>query len=189
MGTDINTYKKVKKRLTARDLALMGMMVAIIEACKFVMASLPNIELTSFWLIMFTLFIGWKIIFVVPVFIILAGMIYGFGIWWVMYLYAWPALVMIIWIFRKQDSVWVFSIISGAFGLCFGLLCSIPYFFIGWIDGGVLSGLIMAFNWWIAGIPFDLIHCVFNFTLMFLFYRPMRNIMEHIKKNQMSVNV
>lgn len=165
----------------------MGMMVAIIESCKVVMAVLPNIELTSFWLILFTLFIGWKIIFVVPVFIVLEGMMYGFGIWWVMYLYAWPALVLITWFFRKQDSVWIFSLISAAFGLCFGLLCAIPYFFIGVIDGGILSGLIMAFNWWIAGIPFDLIHCVFNFILMFLLYRPMRNMMNRIKQSSMQM--
>lgn len=183
MDKCVKTQNKTKNRLTASDLAMMGMMVAIIEACKFVMASLPNIELTSFWLILFTLFIGWKIIFVVPVFILLEGMIYGFGIWWVMYLYAWPVLVLITWLFRKQDSVWIFSLISAAFGLSFGLLCSIPYFFIGFVNGGILSGMIMAFNWWIAGIPFDLIHCVFNFVLMFLLYRPMRNLMNRMKQN------
>ena len=171
-----------KRVLSAKDLALMGMMVAVIEASKFVMASLPNIELTSFWLILFTLMIGWKIVFVVPVFILIEGMIYGFGLWWVMYLYAWPILVMITWFLRKQDSVWIFSLLSSAFGLCFGLLCAIPYFFIGFVDGGILSGLIAAFNWWIAGIPFDVIHCIANFILMFLLYRPMRNLMNRIKK-------
>ena len=171
-----------KRVLSAKDLALMGMMVAVIEASKFVMASLPNIELTSFWLILFTLMIGWKIVFVVPVFILIEGMIYGFGLWWVMYLYAWPILVMITWFLRKQDSVWIFSLLASAFGLCFGLLCAIPYFFIGFVDGGILSGLIAAFNWWIAGIPFDVIHCIANFILMFLLYRPMRNLMNRIKK-------
>ena len=166
-----------KRLLSARDLALMGMMVAVIEACKFVMASLPNIELTSFWLILFTLMIGWKIVFVVPVFILLEGMIYGFGLWWVMYLYAWPILVLITWFLRKQDSVWIFSILSSAFGLCFGLLCAIPYFFIGFVDGGVLSGLIAAFNWWIAGIPFDLIHGASNFIVMLLLYKPVKRVM------------
>ena len=171
-----------KQLLTAYDVALMGMMVAVIEACKFVMASLPNIEVTSFWLILFTLFIGWKIIFVVPVFIILEGFIYGIHLWWIMYLYAWPLLVGITWLFRKKDSVWVFSLISGTFGLCFGLLCSIPYFFIGFASGGIRAGMIMAFNWWIAGIPFDLIHCVANFLLMFILYRPIRNLMNRIER-------
>ena len=182
MELSMRKYKKKKFQLTAYDIALMGMMVAVIEACKFVMASLPNIELTSFWLIIFTLMIGWKIVFVVPVFILIEGLIYGFGMWWVMYLYAWPMLVLLTWIFRKQDSVWVFSILSAAFGLCFGLLCAIPYFFIGFVDGGILSGLIMAFNWWIAGIPFDITHGIANFILMFLLYRPMRELMGKVQR-------
>ena len=184
MELSMRKYKKKKFQLTVYDIALMGMMVAVIEACKFVMASLPNIELTSFWLIIFTLMIGWKIVFVVPVFILIEGLIYGFGMWWVMYLYAWPMLVLLTWIFRKQDSVWVFSILSAAFGLCFGLLCAIPYFFIGFVDGGILSGLIMAFNWWIAGIPFDIMHCIANFILMFFLYRPMKRLIGYIQKTK-----
>ena len=83
MELSMRKYKKKKFQLTAYDIALMGMMVAVIEACKFVMASFLNIELTSFWLIIFTLMIGWKIVFVVPVFILIEGLIYGFGMWWV----------------------------------------------------------------------------------------------------------
>lgn len=170
------------RRLTTKDIALIGLMVAIIEACKMAMSALPNIELTSFWVMMFTIFFGWKIIFVVPVFILIEGMVYGFGLWWVMYLYAWPLLVAITWLIRKQDSIWLFSIVSAAFGLCFGLLCAIPYFFIGYVDGGVMSGIIMAFNWWIAGIPFDITHCVANFILMFVLYKPIRSLMLRVQK-------
>ncbi len=82
--------KKRGKKLSIEDIALMGMMVAVIEACKLAMAFLPNIELTSFWIIMFTLLFQWRILFVIPVFILVEGAVYGFGLWWVMYLYAWP---------------------------------------------------------------------------------------------------
>ena len=157
------------KKITNRDIALIGMAVAIIEACKLVMQGLPNIEVTSFWVIMFTILLGWKMIFVVPVFTIIEGCIYGFGIWWVMYLYAWPLLAGIAWIIRKKDSVLLYSIVSSLFGFGFGALCSIPYFFIG--------GFAMMFNWWIAGIPFDLIHGVSNFAIMLLLYKPVRRVM------------
>ena len=173
---------KDTRRLTAKDIALIGLMVAIIEACKMAMSALPNIELTTFWLMMFTIFFGWKIGFVVPVFILIEGMVYGFGLWWVMYLYAWPLLVAITWMIRKKDSVWMYSIVSAAFGLCFGLLCAIPYFFIGFVDGGVMSGLIMALNWWTAGIPFDITHCMANFVLMFVLYKPIRSLMLRVQR-------
>ena len=51
-----------KYKLTIRDIALIGMMVAVIEVCKAALNFLPNIELTTFWIIMFTLFFGWKIL-------------------------------------------------------------------------------------------------------------------------------
>ena len=80
--------------ITGGDVALVGMMVAVIEACKFAMAALPNVELTSFWVILFALCFGRRIYLVVPVFILIEGVVYGFGMWWFMYLYAWPLLVV-----------------------------------------------------------------------------------------------
>lgn len=160
------------KKLTSRDIAFMGMAVAIIEACKLVMQGLPNIEVTSFFVMLFTLVLGKRMLLVVPAFTLIEGCIYGFGIWWVMYLYAWPLLAFVTWLVRKKDSVFLYSIISGMFGLFFGALCSIPYFFIG--------GFAMMFNWWIAGIPFDLIHGASNFVIMLLLYRPVRKVMDNI---------
>ncbi len=163
-----------KYKIKAIDIAIIGMSVAIIEACKVAMQALPNIELTSFWIIMFTLVLGWKVVFVVPIFTIIEGAVYGFGLWWIMYLYAWPVLAIIVWIFRKKDSAILYAIISGLFGLFFGALCSIPYLFIG--------GPAMMFNWWVAGIPFDIVHCISNFLLMIILYKPIRKIMASMIK-------
>ena len=88
----------VKSRLSVRDISQIGIMVAIIEVSKLVLSGLPNIELTSFWLIMFTLYFGWRIVAVVPVFILVEGAIYGMHLWWIMYLYAWPILVFVTWL-------------------------------------------------------------------------------------------
>lgn len=170
-----------KAWITIKDIVMAGMMVAVIEVCKAALGFLPNIELTTFWLIMFTLFFGWKIVLVVPVFILIEGSIYGFGLWWVMYLYMWPSLVFIAWLYRRQESVWFWCILSGAFGLMFGLFCAIPYVVIGAKDGGIRSGLYAGFTWWVAGIPFDIAHCVGNFVLMLTLYRPVRTVMKKIK--------
>ncbi len=156
----------------------MGLMVALIEASKLALSSIPNIELTSFWIIMFTLFFGWKVIAVVIVFILIEGAIYGIQLWWVMYLYAWPLLVLITRIFRKNTSAVFWAFISGIFGLCFGALCSIPYFFIGMSTGGVTAGFRSAFTWWVAGIPWDFVHCAGNFIIMLILYRPISTAMK-----------
>lgn len=172
----MKTSKKVG--LTIKEITLIGMMVAVIEVCKVALAGLPNIELTSFWIIMFTLFFGRRILFVVPVFILIEGAMYGMHLWWIMYLYAWPFLALLTWIFRKQKSVWFWSILSGIFGLMFGFLCSFPYVVIGTVDGGIRNGLYAGFTWWVAGIPWDITHCIGNFVLMLVLYHPIRLVMQ-----------
>lgn len=173
--------KEKNLKVGLQDITLIGMIVAIIEVCKFALAGIPNIELTTFLLIMFTIAFGKKIAFVVPVFILLEGFIYGFGMWWIMYLYTWPSLVIIVWLFRKNESVLFWSILSAIYGLLFGFFCSIPYFLIGMVDGGIRNGLYAGFTWWIAGIPWDILHCVGNFCIMFILYKPMRYVLKRYK--------
>lgn len=175
-----NSTGKRRGKLTVRDIALAGVMVAVIEVSKAALAFLPNIEMTSFWIILFTLFFGWRIVFVIPAFILMEGAVYGFGLWWVMYLYAWPLLALLAWLFRAQESVWFWSILSAVFGLLFGLLCAIPYVVIGAADGGITGGLTAGFTWWVAGIPWDIAHGVGNFALMLSLYRPVRTVMKRV---------
>ena len=171
---------KKKQKLTPRAIAQIGLMVAVIEVSKFALSGLPNIELTSFWLIMFTLYFGWQVVAVVPVFILLEGAIYGIQLWWIMYLYAWPLLVLIAWLLRKHASALLMAIVSGIFGLCFGALCAVPYFFIGLSSGGIANGWTTAVTWWIAGIPWDLIHCGGNFVIMLVLFKPISFVLKKV---------
>ncbi len=164
------------KKVDTRDIAFVGMAIAVIEVCKIALQAVPNVETTTFWIMMFTLVLGRKMLFVIPAFILIEGCIYGFGLWWIMYLYAWPLLALIAWLIRKSDSALTFSIVSGFFGLFFGALCSIPYYFIG--------GFAMMFNWWVAGIPFDIMHGISNFVIMLLLYRPVRKVMDRVNSQK-----
>lgn len=160
-------------KISIRDIALIGMMVAVIEVSKLALAFAPNIELTSFWVILFSLYFGRRIFFVIPVFILIEGAIYGIQLWWIMYLYAWPLLAILARIFRKMESAIGWAVLSGSFGLSFGALCAIPYIF--------LSGPQAAFAWWIAGIPWDITHCIGNFVIMLVLYHPMTKVMKLLK--------
>lgn len=165
---------------TAFDIALVGLMVAVIEVFKFAMIGLPNIELTSFWLILFSKNFGKKVYFVVPVFVLIEGIIFGFNLWWISYLYTWPLLVLITRLLKRNDSKTIWACLSAIFGLCFGALCAIPYAFTG---TDLQSGLTIAFNWWVAGIPWDIAHCVGNFALMLLLYKPLSEVMQKLQKH------
>ena len=150
----------------------MAAMLFIVQIC---FAGLPNIELVSFLIIIFTInFSAKQVFFASYIFCVLEGLFYGFGLWWIMYLYVWQILILITSILKKIDSIIVWAVISGSFGLFFGALCSIPYLFIG--------GIGMAFAWWVSGLPFDILHCIGNFTVMLILYKPIRMFFTKIKK-------
>ena len=171
------SIQKQSNGLTVRDITIMALMVAIIEVSKVALAQVPNVELTSFWIIMFTLYFGPRIFYVIPVFILIEGLMYGFGLWWIMYLYAWPMLAIVVLLLRKMNTAWDWSFVSGLFGLLFGFLCAIPYIF--------TSGFAGAVAWWIAGIPWDLVHGIANFIIMLVLYKPIKLVMA--KMQNMSV--
>lgn len=178
----MNRGNKNPLKISIQDIALIGMMTAVIEVSKLALSFLPNVELVTFWIIMFTLFFGPKVIYAIVVFILIEISIYGVHIWVIMYFYIWPLLAIIVYLCRKQNSMWFYSILSGLFGVLFGAFCSVPYIVIGAVDGGIRSGLLMAFNWWVAGIPFDIVHGVANFAIMSVLYVPVRALLERMRK-------
>ncbi len=166
-------------KLTAKEIATMGVMVATLTASKYAMSLLPNIEPVSLLIILYTLFLGPKTIFAILVFVFIEGLIYGFGSWWICYVYIWPLLSLLTYLFGKRlekdkYACWYFAVLSGIFGLFFGALTSIPQFII----GGVTFGI----NYFIAGIPYDLIHCVGNFCLCLALYNPLHTTLSKISK-------
>ena len=44
---------KKKRKITILDIALIGVMTAMLEVCKTALSFLPNVELVSFWIILF----------------------------------------------------------------------------------------------------------------------------------------
>ena len=177
MHLKLFTQRQNNSRLTIKDITIMALMVAIIEVCKFALAHIPNVELTSFWIIMFTLYFGKRIFYIIPVFILIEGAVYGIHLWWIMYLYAWPLLAIVTLLLRKMKGAWEWSMVSGIFGLMFGFLCAIPYIF--------TSGIYGAFAYWVAGIPFDLIHGIANFLIMLVLYTPLNTVMSKMSKDEM----
>jgi energy-coupling factor transport system substrate-specific component len=157
-----------------RDIAIIGMMSAILVVVQVAFGFLPNIELVSLLIILFTLTFGRKTLYIIYTFVIVEGIIYGFGIWWFIYLYIWTILFIITTIFHKKRSMFFWALVSGTYGLSFGALSSIPYF----IMGGIPSGI----AYWISGIPFDLIHGFFNFIVMLLLYRALYSLLDLLNK-------
>ena len=157
-----------------RELVLFGALTAVVFVAQVLMGFLPNLELVTLLLLLYTVMFGRKVFFIIYVFVLLEGFFYAFGLWWINYLYVWSVQALITLIFRKQDSVVFWSILSGFYGITFGALCAIPYFFMG--------GASSAFAYWVSGVAYDIPHCIGNVLLCLLHYRPLRQLLEQAVK-------
>lgn len=166
--------------MTAREILLLGLFSAIlvvVQVAKALIAAfLPNIELVSLFIIVYTLILGKKVFYIIYVFVLVEGTVFGFDIWWFNYLYVWSILAAAALLLRKYDKPLVWAIVSGLFGLMFGALCAIPYLFIGGKDAGISA----AVAYWIKGIPFDLLHCAGNVASAALLFKPLYRLLKRL---------
>ena len=170
----------MKCKLTTTDLVAMGIMVGIIEVAKISLSLVLGVELVTLLFILSTLVFEKKTFYLLGSFLLVEGVLNGFGIWWIMYVYIWALLIFIVLRFKHCKSIWFWSTLSGIFGFTFGALCCPIYYFVG--------GLNMAVSWWIAGISTDIAHGVSNFLLCMVLFVPLRRLLEKVIKKENSVH-
>lgn len=153
-------------RTASRQVVLCALLAALMMALKTVMAFLPNIEPVSLLIMAYALAFGRQVFYIVFTYVFLEGLVFGFGLWWASYLYIWPLWAGAVLLLGrgKERGPLFWAAASGAFGLSFGALCALPY-----LAGGPWA----AFSYWVAGIPFDLLHCGGNFFLALVLERPL----------------
>lgn len=182
----INVDKGRVNMMKVKELADLAVCTAALFVVQAALAFLPNIELVSLLLIVFTLTFGKKVLYIIYGFALLEGFLYGFHLWWINYLYVWTVLALAAHLSRRRTHPAYWAVLSGFFGLCFGALCSFPYFFIGWSGAAagtsrLAGGLHSMAAWWITGIPFDLLHCAGNFVCALVLFRPLSLLMKKLK--------
>ncbi|MBO5353281.1 MAG: hypothetical protein J6A77_08300 [Lachnospiraceae bacterium] len=160
--------------MTVKELVLTALLSALLLTSQVALAVLPNIEVVSLLVILYTLFFKKKTLYIIYIFAILEGLVYGFGTWWFMYLYVWTILWGITTLFKEEKNPVIWAFISGFFGLLFGTLCSVPYFII----GGVNMGL----SWIAAGLMADVIHGVGNFVVTLVLFKPLYTAFQKIHR-------
>jgi energy-coupling factor transport system substrate-specific component len=160
-----------KRTLELTILALLG---ALLFGAKMAMAALPNIEPVSLLILVYTAVFGRKALYPIYIYVLLELMVWGLGLWNLNYLYVWLVLYLLGRLFRRMDSPWGWAILSGGYGLAFGLLCTPVYL----VTGGWAYGL----SWWVSGIPFDVAHCAGNFALALVLYRPLTKGLGRLKR-------
>ncbi len=153
-------------------LSILGVLMFVGKLC---LAPLANIEPVTLLIMVITTYFGWWALGSVYIYVSLEILFFGLGIWNVMYLYVWAILVVVVMLTRRFATPFINAIIAAFFGMLFGFLCSLPYFLTLGFSGGVA--------WIIAGIPYDIIHCVSNFILVFLAFSPLIKVLQKVTKN------
>ena len=146
------------------------MLGAMTFGAKVAMSGLYNIEPVSLMVMLFAVVFGKKWIYPTYLYVAMEILFYGINLWSINYLYVWAILAMTAYFLRDMRSSLGWAMVSGIFGLFFGVLCGIVDVFIGGFNYAVTK--------WISGIPFDISHCIGNFFIALVMFNPLRKLLE-----------
>ena len=175
MATHTNSSSpRTKLSRALLNMVLSGMFAAVLFVSKEVLAVIPHVEVVTLLVAVYGTAFGVWTAPALMVFAILQGVWYGFGIWWVMYLYIWYVPMLFGILLRRIRNPIPIALGCGLFGVTYGALCALPYLFV--------DGWSFALAWWLNGLAFDIPHGIANFCIVLLLYNPLRLVMEKLKR-------
>ena len=167
-------------KLTVRETAVFGMLGAVMYASKIIMEFAPNIHLLGVFTIAFTIVYRKKALYPIYVYVLLNGVLSGFGTWWIPYLYIWTILWGVVMLLPqklpKKVKPLLYMVVCALHGFLYGVLYA-PVQAL--LFGLSLKGTIA---WIASGLPFDMIHGISNFFCGMLIM-PIVSILKRIESN------
>lgn len=147
-------------KLNIKEIAVFGMLGAMMFASKMLMEFLPNIHLLGVFTIATTVVYRQKALYPIYIYVLLNGLIAGFNVWWVPYLYIWTILwgatMLLPKSLPKKAKPFIYMGLCGLHGFLYGILYAPAQ--------ALFFGLSFdaAIAWIVAGFPFDAIHGISN---------------------------
>lgn len=147
---------------TVREIAVYGLLGAVMYASKILMELFPNVHLIGVFIVAFTVVYRKKALYPIYTYVILNGVLCGFAAWWIPYLYIWTVLWGMVMLLPQKAPKAVLPImymtVCAVHGFLFGILYAPAQ--------AILYGLGFRamIAWIIAGLPWDFIHGVSNFV-------------------------
>lgn len=151
---------------TVKETALFSLLGALMLVSKLVLEFLPNVHMLATLTIAYTICFRKKALYPIYVYVFLNGLVSGFNLWWLPYLYLWTILWGVTMLLPKNMksklAVLVYMAVAGLHGLLFGTMYAPAQ--------AVMFGLDFkgAVAWIIAGLPWDLVHGISNFFMALL---------------------
>ncbi len=147
-------------RVNIKELAVFGMLGAVMCVSKFLTEWLPNIHLLGVFTVAITVVYRKKALYPLYTFVFLIGLCYGFPNWWPAYIYIWAILwgATMLLPQKMPEAIKPFAYIGvcALHGFLFGILYAPTQALLFGLD---FKGMMI---WIIKGLPWDLIHGVSN---------------------------
>ena len=147
-------------KLTLRESIILALLGALMFCSKLITEAIPNVHFLAMFTMAYTVVFRRKAIYAILVFIMLTGLFYGFGIWWLPYFYLWPILWAVTLLLPRNLKPIHATPMYMAVGFFHGLLYGTMYAPFQAIVFGLNFQKMLA--WIVAGLPWDLIHAVGN---------------------------
>lgn len=149
--------------MAVKDLTNIAIYLTIMIVSQMALAFLINVQIVYVLLLIHLHNQGLKQTLLLAVlFSILMGLVYGFGLYIIGYLYIYPFIIFFTYITTlKYRQIFFLAVIGLIAGYLFGFLFSIQDSYIYQIPFNV---------YWIRGLPYDTIHGVSNFFTIWILY-------------------
>ncbi len=154
---------KKKQFLTVKEVVLFGLFPAIMVAAQQSMAALPNIHLTGMFVMLTTLIFRVKALIPLYIYVFVMGILLGFNVAWLPYLYIWTVLWGMTMLIPKniptKVAIFVYPAVCALHGFGYGILYA------------PTQALVYGYSWeqtklWIlSGLPFDALHGISNLCM------------------------
>ena len=162
-----------------KEIALFGMLGALMYASKIALEILPNVHLLAVFIMAETVVYRQKALYPIYTFVFITGLLNGFSIWWWPYLYIWTVLwgagMLLPKEMPKKAAPVVYMTVCALHGFLYGTLYSPYQALMFHLD---FKGMV---SWIIAGLPYDAIHGVSNFFCALLVV-PLISVMKKAQK-------
>ena len=167
-------------KLKLKEAVIFGMLGAVMYASKLIMEVLPNIHLIGVFIVAITVVYRKKALYPIYIFVFLTGLLGGFNMWWIPYLYIWTVLWGATMLLPKtlppKAAPIIYAIVCSLHGFLYGTIYAPAQALMFGLD---FKGMVA---WIVAGLPYDLIHGVSNFISGLILIIPIISILKIAEK-------
>lgn len=167
-------------KLKLKEAVIFGMLGAVMYASKLIMEVLPNIHLIGVFIVAITVVYRKKALYPIYIFVFLTGLLNGFNMWWIPYLYIWTVLWSATMLLPKKlptkTAPILYAIVCSLHGFLYGVIYAPAQALMFGLD---FKGMVA---WIVAGLPFDITHGVSNFISGLILIVPIISILKIAEK-------